>query len=523
MAGPEADGMRDEAQDGMQGDAQDEWIESVGIDIGTSTTKMILSRLRVARVSGAFALPSFAIAERVLTYAGRIRSTPLLGEDELDFERVTELLAEEYARAGVAPERIRTGAVIITGETANKTNAERVLHSLAERAGDFVVATAGADLEGLLAGKGSGAEARSLETGETVVNVDIGGGTANAAFFRAGACIRTATLRIGGRLVRVDAEGNVLDVARSFAPWLAANGFDLRPGTRVGWDRIRALTERMAETLLSFLAGRERDDGAELLRVGGSPGTPGPLPQAGELLFSGGVAELMRGEAPATLAQAAAHGDIGPALAHAVLRAAARYPFRLAPARETVRATVIGAGMQAAEISGATIYVSPGALPVRNVPVVRLDLDDGLLGDAELLRRAAAEAIERGGALHAAGASPPFALSLTGAAARSYAALQRLADALCGSFSVRYPPGDVLAVICRDDMAKALGHALAIRLGASYGILCIDQVAVEHGDYIDIGEPVAGSAVPVVVKTLAFSAPREARTESPKGEGHAWS
>ena len=48
------------------------------------------------------------------------------------------------------PEDLQTGAVIITGETARKHNANTVLASLSSMAGDFVVATAGPDLESVL-------------------------------------------------------------------------------------------------------------------------------------------------------------------------------------------------------------------------------------------------------------------------------------------------------------------------------------------------------------------------------------
>ena len=47
--------------------------------------------------------------------------------------------------------------VVAPGETARKANARAVTQALSELAGDFVVATAGPALEGVLAGRGSGA------------------------------------------------------------------------------------------------------------------------------------------------------------------------------------------------------------------------------------------------------------------------------------------------------------------------------------------------------------------------------
>ena len=60
------------------------------------------------------------------------------------------------------------------------------------------------------------------------------------------------------------------------------------------------------------------------------------------------------------------------------------------------------------------------------------------------------------------------------------------------------------ARICLEqDMAKALGQALALRLGPNAEILCIDRVKVSEGSYLDVGAPV-GPALPVVVKTLVL-------------------
>ena len=54
------------------------------------------------------------------------------------------------------------------------------------------------------------------------------------------------------------------------------------------------------------------------------------------------------------------------------------------------------------------------------------------------------------------------------------------------------------------DMAKALGQCLALRLGKDARILCIDRVKLEAESYLDVGAPI-GPALPVVVKTLILS------------------
>lgn len=89
-------------------------------------------------------------------------------------------------QAQIRPEDVKTGAVIITGETARMENAEEVLRAVSDMAGEFVVSTAGPDLESVLSGKGAGADMLSRRTGKVTANLDIGGGTSNIAVFEKG-------------------------------------------------------------------------------------------------------------------------------------------------------------------------------------------------------------------------------------------------------------------------------------------------------------------------------------------------
>ena len=488
----------------------DEWITSLGIDLGTSTTKLIVSRLQIDSVSQSFGFPEYRITDRELIYCSEIHTTPLLGKDEIDYGQIVLLLEEEYKRANIKLSDIQSGAVIITGETAGKRNAQRIVHHLAERAGDFVVATAGAELEAILAGKGSGAEARSLMSSETIVNIDVGGGTANAAYFRRGVCVGAMTLRIGGRLIRLDKGGVIQEVADSFAPWLQAEGYAIRCGERVGFTLLQDLTSRMADRLLTAISGgnsgagidSDFDSAAQLLLVGEAAAG---LPAYGELMVSGGVAALMTGEAPQTIEETAVYGDIGPLLAHAIKGELARRQIACIAPEQTVRATVIGAGMHATELSGATIYMTPGLLPIRNLPVVKIPLSAGLLTDPGAVNLHLSEHMQRAHRLHGAAASPPCAFAFTGIDYCSYAAMQLLADAISSCYWQTYPGNAAIAVICSNDMAKALGQALAFRMGEAAAIICIDQITVSHGDYIDLGAPLKyGDLIPVIIKTLAF-------------------
>ena len=74
-----------------------------------------------------------------------------------------------------------------------------------------------------------------------------------------------------------------------------------------------------------------------------------------------------------------------------------------------------------------------------------------------------------------------------------------LADTIIQSI----PDGPVYLTL-EQDMAKALGQLLALRLGAERPLLCLDRLRLEDGSYLDVGAPV-GPALPVVIKTLILS------------------
>jgi ethanolamine utilization protein EutA len=488
----------------MNGQMHNQWITSVGLDIGTSTTKMVVSRLKLVRSSGILSLPRFEIAERELLYASPIYSTPLKNSDEVNAERIWEIVTKEYEQAGIRPADLKSGAVIITGETAIKTNARQILHLLAERSGDFVVATAGADLEGLLAGKGAGAERRSMQIRGAVVNIDIGGGTANAAIFQRGKLMGTVTFHVGGRLIQIDSSGMVADVSPSIRPWLKASGYHVKAGDTLSFALIKDICMGMCRCMMDYLAGRVLPEHDEPLRslFNGLP--LASMPPIEEWMVSGGIGRLMEEKKPESLADTTVFNDIGPLLAHTWKQCSTQYPIRLMPADQTVRATVIGAGMQSTEISGATVHLDESLLPIRNLPVLKLDLTPQMLEQTQLLAVAIEAVMRSGASLFDRDSSPPFGLALSGLNHCTYTSLQHLADRLHEGYIQHFPASGVMVVICETDIAKALGQSLARRCGQHPKVICIDQIRVDHGDYIDLGEPISGIMIPVVVKTLAF-------------------
>ena len=161
-------------------------ILSVGIDIGTSTTQLVFSRITMENAAGFFSVPRISIVAKEVIYKSNVYLTPLRTAVIIDGEAVRRIVAGEFQKAGFSPADVDTGAVIITGESARKENAALVLEELSSFAGDFVVSTAGPDLESIIAGKGSGAFQYSLDHSCLTANLDIGGGTTNIVIFDSG-------------------------------------------------------------------------------------------------------------------------------------------------------------------------------------------------------------------------------------------------------------------------------------------------------------------------------------------------
>ncbi|TGV10031.1 ethanolamine utilization protein, partial [Mesorhizobium sp. M00.F.Ca.ET.186.01.1.1] len=368
--------------------------------------------------------------------------------------------------------------------------------------GDFVVATAGADLEGVLAGKGAGAEKRSQTIQGTIVNVDIGGGTANAAYFQRGRAIATVTFHVGGRLIRLDQQDMVTYVSPNIQAWLSAKGLRITVGQRISLAEISEVARQMACSMLDYLTGKERQISG-LLVVG--PQLRGDFPVE-ELTVSGGVGKLMEGAPVRSMADVSRYGDFGPLLGYVLQqeREKGTYAVNWLDPEQTVRATVIGAGMQSTEISGSTVHIKPELLPIKNIPILKLELTPEQLANPAQLHQEVAAIYQLGERLFDKTTGIPFALAISGIGYCSYALLQTISQELSDQYRHYFAESQTMVVICETDMAKALGQALALRCKGAPEIICIDQVRVEYGDYIDLGEPISGTIIPVVVKTLAF-------------------
>ncbi len=471
-----------------------ESIMSAGIDIGTSTTKLIISRFSLMNTAGTTHVPRIEIVDKEILYKSPVFRTPLKDYSTIDVEGIEEIIRSQYELAGILPSQIETGAVIITGETATKRNASEMLHHLSSEAGDFLVATAGPDLEGIIAAKGSGAYESSGKSGKVIANIDIGGGTANIAVYKDKQLLGTCTMHIGGRLIEFN-NGRVSTISPPVKRLLESYDISLEAGEPINETAVQFTTEFMAGSLARILNRQARPED-EVLLLGHLPNWQEDVDT---IVFSGGISECMyRHEAEHE--QVAHYDDIGIRLANSLMNNEMLKAFQWQEPIETVRATVLGAGTQTTEISGATIQVASHELPLKNVPIYQYsfhhDLQEGLNRLDEAIQHAIAlyDSTEEG---------QNFALYISELPYMGFKDIQALAKAIIQMMESRPDPDQPIILCVQTDHAKVIGQTLTA-MNVRQSIICIDQIDVETGDYIDIGKSLDSGVVPVVVKTLTF-------------------
>ncbi len=467
-------------------------VLSVGVDIGSSTSHLVFSRIVLERLDA-----RYVVTERESFYQSDILLTPYSAEDEIDAGALGAFIARQYKDAKIDADEIDTGALILTGVAVRRKNARAIGEVFAKQAGRMVAVSAGDSLESVMAAYGSGAVARSIRNNAPVMNVDVGGGTAKIAVCADGKVTDVTALDVGARLIVLDAGRRIVRLEQAGRRFGAELGLKLEPGKILAESEARALAARMADTLFDAMrGGTPRAGGADLLRLD-------PLQFRGEISdisFSGGVAEYIYG------GEAKGFGDIGPELAAELRARLAASQLQLARPDARIRATVIGASQYTMQVSGSTIFVSPlETLPLRNVPVIAPDLP---LGGESIDPAAVAAAIEIAlKRLDLGGGESPVAVFVPW---RGSATFQRLDDFCKGAaagLAAVLANGHAIVLIGDGDVGGLIGIHYCEEMKIKNPIVSIDGLELKEFDYIDIGAILDTSgAVPVVIKSLVFPA-----------------
>ena len=468
-------------------------LVSVGVDIGSSTSHLVFSRLRLERLDS-----RYVVAERTVLHESEVLLTPYADDLSIDAAALRRFVDRQYALAGVRPEQIDSGALILTGVAVRRRNARAIAELFAAQAGKLVAGCAGDAVETTLAAMGSGAAARSIRDGARVMNIDIGGGTSKIALCEGGAVVAQTALDIGARIVGLDDGGRVCRLEEAGARLATELGLALRLGDVMGDDTQQRLADHMAERLFEALQGGTPSAAtAALLRL--DPLPAGARPDV--VTFSGGVAEYIHGR------ETRAFGDLGPYLARAVLKRVQSWgPQIAAPAAgdQGIRATVVGASQYTVQVSGSTIFVEPAAtLPLRNLPVVTPALPlQGETLDAEAIAAAVRAALRR---LDLHEGEQPVALCYRWQGSATFWRLDAFCRGVAQGLAAVLQRGGALVLVGDGDIGGLVGIHLHSELKLAQPVISIDGIVLQEFDFIDIGALLDTSgAVPVVIKSLVF-------------------
>ena len=477
-------------------------LVSVGIDIGSAGTQVIFSRINLRRY-GEDLTSRYYVVSRETLYQSPNALTPYQSEERIDDAALGKIIDEAYTAAGLHPDQIDTGAVILTGEALRRENAAGIAKVLSEQGGEFVCATAGHHMESMLAAYGSGASTISHDENKRVLNIDIGGGTTKLSVVEKGHVIATAAFHVGGRLQVVDENGTIVRLDPAGRYHARKAGFDWHKGDVIDPKLLDTVAETMADELVAALIERPMShDTAHLYLTD-------PILDFGHIdgvLFSGGVGEYVYGR------ETRDFGDVGRRLGQAIRRRidAGKLPWAMLPAGECIRATALGASEYSVQLSGNTSYISkPGELlPRRNLQVLQPSFECGDTIDSVALAAAIRKHFTSFDLIEGEG---EVALALRWTGAPSYERIAAFAEGIRHGLKNTIEHRKPVYIMLDGDVAQTLGAILREELLVESEILCIDGVMLRDFDYIDLGRiRMPSYTVPVTIKSLVFS-------EAPQG------
>ena len=488
-------------------------FQTVGIDIGSSTSHLLFSRVHLRRHSHAMS-SHFEVVRREVRWQSPIVFTPFKADSSIDAQELEQFIEGCFQSAGLKREDIDTGAVILTGEAIKKNNARAINQIFAQDAGRFVCATAGHQLEAMLAAHGSGACALSKSRAQCGLHIDIGGGTTKLALINQGLIQGVCAFAGGGRMVALDTQGQwtrLDDAARLLAQSL---GVECTANSMAQEKTRRLMAKAYVGVLMDVLAAcralpsqlNQVDHAAQVTQISGLGALAHSLMLTPEfigtavpeyLTFSGGVSEYLFG------AQTVDFGDISRLLVQEII-ASFKQTLKLPiiEVAQRIRATVIGASQFTVQVSGNTIFLSdPTVLPAVNVPVVKVLLP-GIehLSEERVLQSIVAQARR----LDLTPLSR-MALAMVWDFEPDHATLFLVASAV---FKYMHQVGErvePLFLVIEGDVALSLGRVLRDELDFKGPLACIDGIELQEFDYIDMGSLITQTnVVPVVVKSLLF-------------------
>lgn len=465
-------------------------LTSVGVDIGSSTSHLVFSRLELEHQGS-----RYVITKREVLAESEILLTPYVDETTIDSDALGRFIDSQYDLAGLTRWDVDTGALILTGVAVRRRNARAIADLFAQEAGRFVAVSAGDALETTMAAHGSGAVGRSA-SGSITMNVDIGGGTSKLAICKDGKVQEVTAIDVGARLLAMDGGNRVVRTEDAGRYYAKLEGIDLAIGCQLSEAQLDAIVGRMADQLMELMTLTSLGaDKKHLMRLP-ELSYRGPIDV---ITFSGGVSEFIFGR------EGRSFGDLGARFAKAIRARVDGLGIKIEAPTNGIRATVIGASQYTIQVSGSTIFIAPArAVPVRNLPAVKPEFLFNDEIDAEQISQALTQALGR---LGLADAPTPVAVAFHWEGSASFRRLDNFCSGVTAALKSILAKGNPLVLVSDGDVGGLLGLHLKEEMKIAVPVISIDGVILEEFDYIDIGALIPSSgAVPVVIKSLVFPA-----------------
>src|SRR5258708_8325842 len=96
-------------------------LVSVGVDIGSSTSHLVFSRLVLERLDN-----RYVVSERKVVHESEVLLTPYADDTPIDAAALGRFIDSQYELAGIDPGAIATGAPSPTAPTAHRLNAPAI-------------------------------------------------------------------------------------------------------------------------------------------------------------------------------------------------------------------------------------------------------------------------------------------------------------------------------------------------------------------------------------------------------------
>ncbi len=306
---------------------------------------------------------------------------------------------------------------------------------------------------------------------------------------------------MGGRIIEIGKETEKITyITEPMKMILKDLNLNLNVGDSINSGILEKIVDKMTDILMECLFSKKLGVLTKSLLM------TNPLCQDYNIdciMVSGGVANYTyscNSHSSIDLQQVLKHGDIGPLFGQKVMKKLSLKNIKLQKPCETIRATVIGAGIQIISISGSTIYVNEDILPLKNVPVVKI-FNLGIPTNIDEVSSAVKKNIKK---FFHKDYMDNIALAIPKERYLSFSDIDILAKGIVDGLSELIEIGKPIIVIMEQDYAKVLGQSLRI-LVPNTNIICVDQLQVSEGDYVDIGKFIpSGEVVPVAIKTLVF-------------------